>query len=99
MDTANAVMDMIRIKNADNLSTKKPYAKGKSLDVVNSKFSPNNTENEKTIPRMDAIPALRNDAYVHKRSFLFNIRADTDPVSYTHLRAHETRHDLVCRLL
>src|SRR5450756_2806937 len=22
-----------------------------------------------------------------------------DPVSYTHLRAHETRHDLVCRLL
>src|SRR5450756_528292 len=24
---------------------------------------------------------------------------DTDPVSYTHLRAHETRHDLVCRLL
>src|SRR5450756_2908015 len=24
---------------------------------------------------------------------------DLDPVSYTHLRAHETRHDLVCRLL
>src|SRR5665648_1273009 len=23
----------------------------------------------------------------------------TQPVSYTHLRAHETRHDLVCRLL
>src|SRR5450756_2141730 len=23
----------------------------------------------------------------------------TDSVSYTHLRAHETRHDLVCRLL
>src|SRR5450759_833466 len=23
----------------------------------------------------------------------------TIPVSYTHLRAHETRHDLVCRLL
>ena len=23
----------------------------------------------------------------------------TWPVSYTHLRAHETRHDLVCRLL
>src|SRR5450756_1627825 len=22
-----------------------------------------------------------------------------EPVSYTHLRAHETRHDLVCRLL
>src|SRR5665648_1280990 len=24
---------------------------------------------------------------------------DMVPVSYTHLRAHETRHDLVCRLL
>src|SRR5665648_755578 len=24
--------------------------------------------------------------------------ATVDPVSYTHLRAHETRHDLVCRL-
>src|SRR5450756_2174753 len=24
---------------------------------------------------------------------------DVEPVSYTHLRAHETRHDLVCRLL
>src|SRR5450759_1822553 len=26
-------------------------------------------------------------------------RSFTIPVSYTHLRAHETRHDLVCRLL
>ena len=25
--------------------------------------------------------------------------ASPSPVSYTHLRAHETRHDLVCRLL
>src|SRR5450756_3252110 len=24
---------------------------------------------------------------------------NADPVSYTHLRAHETRHDIVCRLL
>src|SRR5450756_168275 len=24
---------------------------------------------------------------------------DITPISYTHLRAHETRHDLVCRLL
>ena len=24
---------------------------------------------------------------------------EAKPVSYTHLRAHETRHDLVCRLL
>src|SRR5665648_1197514 len=25
--------------------------------------------------------------------------SSSSPVSYTHLRAHETRHDLVCRLL
>src|SRR5665648_298707 len=28
-----------------------------------------------------------------------NIMGSTSAVSYTHLRAHETRHDLVCRLL
>src|SRR5450756_315981 len=27
------------------------------------------------------------------------VRRSTHPRSYTHLRAHETRHDLVCRLL
>src|SRR5665648_1220788 len=30
-----------------------------------------------------------------QRGMIFNL----EPVSYTHLRAHETRHDLVCRLL
>src|SRR5450759_2979050 len=28
-----------------------------------------------------------------------DVRDASDAVSYTHLRAHETRHDLVCRLL
>src|SRR5450756_2110097 len=28
-----------------------------------------------------------------------NVGRTPRPVSYTHLRAHETRHDLVCRLL
>ena len=36
--------------------------------------------------------------------WIFNVRVWSvscviGPVSYTHLRAHETRHDLVCRLL
>ena len=30
---------------------------------------------------------------------LKKFKKDIDTVSYTHLRAHETRHDLVCRLL
>src|SRR5450759_5594184 len=35
------------------------------------------------------------------RSFTFITKTPpaAEPVSYTHLRAHETRHDLVCRLL
>src|SRR5450756_257365 len=32
-------------------------------------------------------------------SFFGPVRVSVMPVSYTHLRAHETRHDLVCRLL
>src|SRR5450756_2851033 len=32
-------------------------------------------------------------------SLVFTSDFDPEPVSYTHLRAHETRHDLVCRLL
>ena len=30
---------------------------------------------------------------------LFGLMDDTEPVSYTHLRAHETPEHLVCRLL
>eukprot|EP00825_Cyclidium_porcatum_P003843 TRINITY_DN11782_c0_g2_i1.p2 TRINITY_DN11782_c0_g2~~TRINITY_DN11782_c0_g2_i1.p2 ORF type:complete len:155 (-),score=29.14 TRINITY_DN11782_c0_g2_i1:35-499(-) len=38
---------------------------------------------------------LKQQASTQKRFF----RAWMEAVSYTHLRAHETRHDLVCRLL
>ena len=31
--------------------------------------------------------------------FAYYVSSVPKPVSYTHLRAHETRHDLVCRLL
>ncbi|CUX19150.1 hypothetical protein BN3590_00140 [Clostridium sp. C105KSO15] len=33
------------------------------------------------------------------RNMSYEIRYSIEAVSYTHLRAHETRHDLVCRLL
>src|SRR5665648_674624 len=36
--------------------------------------------------------------YLNKDKY-FDFLVGDDPVSYTHLRAHETRHDLVCRLL
>src|SRR5450756_57668 len=40
------------------------------------------------------------DARVHRRreEDVRDARHGRRPVSYTHLRAHETRHDLVCRL-
>src|SRR5450756_910967 len=61
------------------------------------------------------LPVLTNPAYRFKRigleagplsQWLFSALAEAglpvvcvETVSYTHLRAHETRHDLVCRLL
>src|SRR5450756_550961 len=36
--------------------------------------------------------------YSRERCFMYSARTRRS-VSYTHLRAHETRHDLVCRLL
>src|SRR5450759_4599594 len=36
--------------------------------------------------------------HLPRHSHNIKCRVDPEPVSYTHLRAHETRHDLVCRL-
>src|SRR5659263_579015 len=44
------------------------------------------------------LTALSNPYYDVER-FGIHFVASPRPVSYTHLRAHETRHDLVCRLL
>src|SRR5665648_1185283 len=41
-----------------------------------------------------------SDMGIDLRSFFWSVVvAGSESVSYTHLRAHETRHDLVCRLL
>src|SRR5450759_5700978 len=37
--------------------------------------------------------------FVTPEKINFMAKHGRGPVSYTHLRAHETRHDLVCRLL
>src|SRR5665648_903433 len=44
---------------------------------------------------------LNKDTIADKRanSIAVIVSIEGGPVSYTHLRAHETRHDLVCRLL
>src|SRR5450759_500901 len=41
---------------------------------------------------LQLLVALQDRDHPHRRVVVI-------PVSYTHLRAHETRHDLVCRLL
>src|SRR5665648_403746 len=41
---------------------------------------------------------LNRNKWLNK-SFKIAVSLSLTPVSYTHLRAHETRHDLVCRLL
>src|SRR5665648_1098649 len=46
-------------------------------------------------PSVEKIAELKPDVVFGYASYLDN----AEPVSYTHLRAHETRHDLVCRLL
>src|SRR5450756_2471743 len=45
--------------------------------------------------RINASSAILTDK--DKTAFFFVVTPEA--VSYTHLRAHETRHDLVCRLL
>src|SRR5450756_1206969 len=42
---------------------------------------------------------LLSPALLTTLAYAFSSVTSTRPVSYTHLRAHETRHDLVCRLL
>src|SRR5665648_1129588 len=43
--------------------------------------------------------AMRRPACADETGSQWVNRVGQVPVSYTHLRAHETRHDLVCRLL
>ena len=48
------------MKNAESLSTTKAKFRNDEPDMENVNFSPKRTENEKTIPKMDAMEALRN---------------------------------------
>ena len=43
--------------------------------------------------------SLQNIEHIRSENFAFFNHDITEPVSYTHLRAHETPEHLVCRLL
>ena len=47
----------------------------------------------------DSVTVLKGDLNHAAEHHQLVVRKWRDAVSYTHLRAHETRHDLVCRLL
>src|SRR5450759_237593 len=44
-------------------------------------------------------PEFDNLVHLIESDLYRSLGSSDVPVSYTHLRAHETRHDLVCRLL
>src|SRR5450756_2849965 len=50
-------------------------------------------------PRLTSRPQDRWPQGCPERPYRPGTAEPCSPVSYTHLRAHETRHDLVCRLL
>src|SRR5450756_138685 len=50
-------------------------------------------------PRLQNIPLVREAAVKLGEAAVQQQLRGVESVSYTHLRAHETRHDLVCRLL
>jgi hypothetical protein len=52
---------MTKMKNADNLSTKKPKLRIGESERVNKKSSPNKIEAENIIPNTDAREALEKD--------------------------------------
>ena len=80
METANTAIDITRIKNADRLSIKIPFARKGEPGRSNVYVSPKITEIENTIPIRAAIAALMKAVYVHSRSFLFSMIDEKAPV-------------------
>src|SRR5665811_1027347 len=80
---------------------------GPDLRLVLFAFAPGEELSEHTAARPAVVHVLdgEGDAIVDGEPFALNpgtwfrMPAGTAPVSYTHLRAHETVLDLVCRLL
>src|SRR5450756_1091371 len=54
---------------------------------------------EYDVPKVIARVNNPVNRWLFTKSWGVDVEVSTPAVSYTHLRAHETRHDLVCRLL
>src|SRR5659263_273451 len=82
------LLKLIKIKETNGLSLMGDFIELDNVRIFGMRYLGSNTIS--TIPRIaEEIKKIRET----------NGEKYTIPVSYTHLRAHETRHDLVCRLL
>lgn len=79
IETARAAIEITRMKNADSLSTTKAKFRNDEPDMGWVYVSPKITENEKTIPKIDAMEALMNAAFEESLSFLLNIMDNVAP--------------------
>src|SRR5450756_3066652 len=73
----------------------------KDYEVYSQKFKredldDNTTFNPQVLPEEYLTKPQEKHTFIYVSTIQ---RMAINPVSYTHLRAHETRHDLVCRLL
>ena len=72
------------------------FAEEKPIDIWNIEKKDNQVISETNISSENSSVTTQNSVY----ELQTNKQTDTiKPVSYTHLRAHETRGNLVCRLL
>src|SRR5450756_2651729 len=78
--------------------------------AISVKVPPISTAIRIRFPSTEFVPAYATNCLVNNSLMAGSCQADSfgsigcrlgqsGPVSYTHLRAHETRHELVCRLL
>src|SRR5659263_271042 len=75
----------------NKIETIKVSAQKKSVGGLNARFA--GLKNRLPAPVLSSfISSVISTSFPWSNSLIY-------PVSYTHLRAHETRHDLVCRLL
>src|SRR5450756_3151472 len=77
----------VTMKHATHAATKTMPTSNANSSQTRQRFSRSMSNNVQRVPAL--VFTAKGSPSSHSLT----------PVSYTHLRAHETRHDLVCRLL
>src|SRR5450759_3536161 len=99
------VSGLIRVPSTVNqaCTARKPASRASELPIVRVWRDPVAGERGEPVGTVcrdrDSVGALSTTGSLLPSGDSGTQHRRTRPVSYTHLRAHETRHDLVCRLL